>query len=95
MRCPIPVVVCHQKAEFVGESQSAAHIVTSCFMLLCDMLGTSIGHAPLFGNGASCSSVVQAFAHGAMGRRIDPLWWSYYLYKPVLHDWCKKGCGMC
>ena len=24
--------------------------------------------------GASCSSVVRAFAHGAMGRRIDPSW---------------------
>ena len=26
------------------------------------------------GEGARCSSVVRAFAHGAMGRRIDPLW---------------------
>ena len=25
--------------------------------------------------GARCSSVVRAFAHGAMGRRIDPSWW--------------------
>ena len=24
--------------------------------------------------GAICSSVVRAFAHGAMGRRIDPSW---------------------
>ena len=24
--------------------------------------------------GARCSSVVRAFAHGAMGHRIDPLW---------------------
>ena len=24
--------------------------------------------------GATCSSVVRAFAHGAMGRRIDPSW---------------------
>ena len=23
-----------------------------------------------------CNSVVRAFAHGAMGRRIDPSWWS-------------------
>ena len=27
-----------------------------------------------FGGGARCSSVVRAFAHGAMGRRIDPSW---------------------
>ena len=24
--------------------------------------------------GARCTSVVRAFAHGAMGRRIDPSW---------------------
>ena len=29
----------------------------------------------------------KAFAHGAMGRRIDPSW--------LLHDWCNKGRGMC
>ena len=27
--------------------------------------------------GARCSSVVRAFAHGAMGRRIDPMWWTH------------------
>ena len=27
--------------------------------------------------GARCSSVVIAFAHGAMGRRIDPSWWTH------------------
>ena len=27
-----------------------------------------------FSRGARCSSVVRAFAHGAMGRRIDPSW---------------------
>ena len=27
--------------------------------------------------GARCSSVVRAFAHGAMGRRIDPSWWTH------------------
>ena len=27
--------------------------------------------------GARCSSVVRAFAHGAMGRRIDPPWWTH------------------
>ena len=28
----------------------------------------------LFAQGARCSSVVRVFAHGAMGRRIDPSW---------------------
>ena len=26
---------------------------------------------------ARCSSVVGAFAHDAMGRRIDPSWWTH------------------
>ena len=44
--------------------------------------------------GARCSSVVRVFAHGAMGRRIDPPL-SYFLFQPVHHDWCNKGRGMC
>ena len=47
---------------------------------------------------ARCSSVVRAFAHGAMGRRIDPSGvnpLSYFSFQPVLHDWCNKGRGMC
>ena len=38
--------------------------------------------------------MVRAFAHGAMGRRIDPSWGgpvSYFSFQPVLHE----GCGMC
>ena len=41
--------------------------------------------------------MVRAFAHGAMGRRIDPSWGGpieLFLVPPVLHDWCNKGCGM-
>ena len=29
---------------------------------------------PMAYNGVRCSFVVRAFAHGAMGRRIDPSW---------------------
>ena len=43
--------------------------------------------------GVRYSSVVRAFTHDAMGRRIDPL--SYFSFQPVLHDWCNKGRGMC
>ena len=32
----------------------------------------------LYHMGARCSSVVKAFVHGAMGRRIDPSWWSHW-----------------
>ena len=44
--------------------------------------------------------MVRAFAHGAMGRRIDPPWGvdplSYFSFQPVLHDWCMYYpiCGM-
>ena len=31
-------------------------------------------HLNLFQTGARCSSLVRAFVHGAMGRRIDPSW---------------------
>ena len=47
---------------------------------------------------ARCSSVVRAFAHGAMGRRIDPSWggpMSNLWFQSVLHDWCNKEGGMC
>ena len=43
-------------------------------------------------------SVVRAFAHGAMGRRIDHSWGgplSYFSFQSVLHDWCNKGHGVC
>ena len=48
--------------------------------------------------GARCSSVVRAFAHGAMGRRIDPSWGGpieLFLVPASVHDWCNKGRGMC
>ena len=47
---------------------------------------------------ARCSSVVRVFAHGAMGRRIDPSWdgpIELFPVPAVLHDWCNKGRGMC
>ena len=37
--------------------------------------------------------MVRVFAHGAMGRRIDPS-----CGEPIelfLHDWCNKGRGIC
>ena len=43
--------------------------------------------------GARCSSVVRAFAHGAMGRRIDPSWVDPFAYFSF-HDWCNKCRGM-
>ena len=42
---------------------------------------------------ARCTSVVRAFAHGAILHGVNPL--SYFSFQPVLHDWCNKGHGMC
>ena len=53
---------------------------------------------PSFVIGARCSSVVRAFAHGAMGCQINPSWWSIELFlsfQPVLHYWCNKSSDMC
>ena len=41
------------------------------YTLLTFLLGVP---SALLMHGARCSSVVRAFAHGAMGRRIDPSW---------------------
>ena len=38
--------------------------------------------------------MVRAFAHGAMGLRIDPSL-TYFLFQPVLNNWCNKGHGVC
>ena len=32
--------------------------------------------------------MVRVFGHGVMGCWFD------FLFQPVLHDWCNKGCGM-
>ena len=49
-------------------------------------------------SGARCSSVVRAFVHGAMGRRINPSWGGpieLFSFQPELHDWYNKGRCMC
>ena len=38
--------------------------------------------------GARCSSVVRVFAHGAMGCRIDPSWWTHWAIS--LSSQCSK-----
>ena len=48
--------------------------------------------------GARCSSVVRAFAHGAMGCRIDPSWWTHraisYSSQCSMTGMCYPVCGM-
>ena len=60
--------------------------VLSVFILVCNILGKNnlqltgceqsqtVRRAFKHWAGARCGSVVRAFAHGAMGRRINPSW---------------------
>ena len=60
---------------------------TVMLMLCIELLGNAdwdwsqikyvLYHALLF-EGTRCSSVVRAFAHGVMGRPIDPSWWTHW-----------------
>ena len=38
-------------------------------------------------------SLMVRWVVGSILHRVDPL--SYFLFQPVLHDWCIKGRGMC
>ena len=42
--------------------------------------------------------MVRAFAHGAMGRRINPSWGRlielFLVPSSAPHNWCNKGCGI-
>ena len=38
-------------------------------------------------------SLMVRWVVGSILDGVDPL--SYFLFQPVLHDWCNKGCGMC
>ena len=55
--------------------------------IICTWCDGSSDRSPMVGP-LSCSSVVRAFVHGAMGHRIDPTL-NYFSY------WCNKHCGMC
>ena len=56
----------------------------------------------LSAHGAKCSSVVRAFAHGTMDRRIDPSWWTHWAIScssqcsmtDIRPDMCYPVCGM-
>ena len=53
--------------------------VVRCSLMVRWVVGSILHGRPieLFLVGAICSSVVRAFADGAMGRRIDPSWWTH------------------
>ena len=53
-------------------AHTTAFCYTSCVELATTYTKESTDN--IFTKGARCSSVVRAFAHGALGRRIDPSW---------------------
>ena len=54
---------------------SYKHYLFDTQLPMCFCAGVSLDrHSFTPDKGARCSSVVRAFAHGAMGRRIDPSW---------------------
>ena len=53
-------------------------------------------HALYLGSGRSSEverSLMVRWVVGSILYGVDQL--SYFLFQPVLHDWCNKGCGMC
>ena len=76
---------------FQNETSVLLSTYVSLFNHCRNTLSTSICFAIVR---ARCSSVVRAFVHGKMGRRIDPSWWTHWAISRS-HDWCNKGRGMC
>ena len=73
-------------------------MIHTCWIYICVCVCVCIVIWLPPGWGARCSSVVRAFAHSAMGRRIDPSWSGpieLFLVLASLHDWCNKDRGMC
>ena len=46
----------------------------------------------IYYQGARCSSVVRAFAHGTMGHHIDPSWWTH---RAISHSSQCPTTGVC
>ena len=66
--------------------------------LICLLLYIFLMCFPVYKQGAGRSSEVERslmvrWVIGSILHGVDPL--SYFLFQPVLHDWCNKGCGMC
>ena len=88
----------HQRTTIDGSSANESYLKNSLQNAFQDVVCSLfiLSWVSLLRKEARRSSVVRAFTHGAMGRRlhgVDPL--SYFSFQLVLHDWCNKGCGMC
>ena len=60
-------------AQSTGLSAHSTQFVVACMWAL----SCKLSIFPYKSSGAMFSSVVRAFGHGAMSRRIDPSWWTH------------------
>ena len=60
----------------------------SCFYIMATLCLEGAGRS----SEVECSLMVR-WVVGSILHGVDPL--SYFLFQPVLHDWCNKGRGMC
>ena len=71
--------------------QSRAMVESGCVSVVCTEC-----LRPMQGAGRSSEverSLMVRWVVGSILHGVDPL--SYFSFQPVLHDWCKKGRGMC
>ena len=101
----VAFVVCRFLWGFGGRGGGGIYFYTFFYFLFFKNLFVHLGCG---GGGKAASNRCRfhgrAFAHGATGRRIDPLGGvcrpchqidihdgPYFSFQPVLHDWCNKG----
>ena len=72
IKCLTSWPACRAHGEFTQVNDKLDNNV--CDYPLSQFTQKLIQHTAILIGGVRCSSVVRAFAHGVMGRRIDPSW---------------------
>ena len=62
------------KEIYIWQSKEGSVLFNDALNILFTVIWRRTHRLLFLNKGARCSSVVRAFAHGAMGRRIDPSW---------------------
>ena len=65
----VPIPGCNMEQGFQIPGKSFWSFMLTYYTFFCLSLNSV--------QGARCSSMVRAFAHGVMGGRIDPSWWTH------------------
>ena len=68
------VLFCSSEQRHISGSQN---LITNILWIVLVQAILIYGGVLFCSSEQPCSSVVRAFAHGAMGRRIDPSWWTH------------------